>query len=80
MTSTADVLGDTFTHYVTRISKGFGIVILTGMIVAGIGFVNGILIYPCCIGLFLFPFVYPFLQTLRAVAYLRWSGQRTAVD
>lgn len=73
-------LGNTFKQYGTRISTGFGLVILSGMIVAGIGFVNGILIYPCCIGLFLFPFVFPFLQTLRAVAYLRWSGQRTAVD
>lgn len=73
-------LGDTFTRFFNRLGDDIAFVLLVGLIIYGIGTVVGFLIYPCCIGLLLLPFVGSFLSVLAAVAYLRLAGERTAVD
>jgi phage FluMu protein Com len=73
-------LRDTLFHYYVRMHPHFGFTLLVGLVLGAIGGMLSILTYPCCIGIFLFPFVQPFKSTLAAVGYLRWSGQRAAFD
>jgi len=73
-------LGDTFARFFNRLGDEIAFVLLIGLIIYGIGTVVGFLIYPCCIGVLLLPFVGSFLSILAAVGSLRLAGERTAVD
>jgi hypothetical protein len=73
-------LGETFTRFFNRLGDEMAFVLLIGVIIYGISAVLSILIYPCCIGVLLLPFVGPFIGVLSAVGYLRLVGERTAVD
>jgi hypothetical protein len=73
-------LGDTFSRFFNRLGDEIGFVLLIGLIIYGISATVSVLIYPCCIGILMLPFIAPFLSVLAAVGYLRLVGERTAFD
>ena len=73
-------IGETFTRFFSVLGAEIAFVVLIGLILYGLNFVVGILIYPCCIGILFLPFVIPFSNVLMAVGYLRLTGKRTAFD
>jgi len=73
-------LGDTFSRFFNRLGDDIAFVLLIGVIIYGVSTVVGFMIYPCCIGILMLPFIVPFLSVLAAIGYLRLAGERTAFD